>query len=91
MATEIYSADTCARCNLKRATRGLEEKGISVRLCDDCYWGKESPAPQDEPVERAGQVPQMRCPPDRRATRNALECRRLVPDTLMQWLPKEIQ
>lgn len=52
MATEIGSAESCARCGLKRATRALEEKGIFVRLCDDCYWGKESLAPQDEPVEQ---------------------------------------
>lgn len=45
MATEIYSADTCTRCGLQRTTRVLEEKGIVVRLCDDCYWGKEELAP----------------------------------------------
>lgn len=49
----IELTDTCARCGLRRVTRALEEQGNSVRLCDDCYWGKESPAPPDEPVERA--------------------------------------
>ncbi len=52
MATEISSVESCARCGLRRTTRALEEKGIFVRLCDDCYWGKESPASQSEPVER---------------------------------------
>ncbi len=42
MATQISSAESCARCGLKRATSALEEKGIFVRLCDDCYWGKDS-------------------------------------------------
>ena len=53
MGTETCSADTCARCGLKRVTSALEEKGLFVRLCDDCYWGKESPAPPDDPVKRA--------------------------------------
>lgn len=35
------TTDTCARCGLKRVTRSLEEQGIAIRLCDDCYWGKE--------------------------------------------------
>lgn len=48
MAREIHRADTCARCGLRRATRALEEKGIAVRLCDDCYWGKEDLAPAAE-------------------------------------------
>jgi hypothetical protein len=52
MAAQINSAESCVRCGLKRATSALEEKGIFIRLCDDCYWGKESPAPPDEPVER---------------------------------------
>jgi hypothetical protein len=36
-------SDTCERCGLRRATREMEAKGIkpSIRLCDDCYWGKE--------------------------------------------------
>ncbi len=48
MATETHSADTCARCRLKRATSALEEKGLFVRLCDDCYRGKEELAPAAE-------------------------------------------
>jgi hypothetical protein len=50
----IEPIDTCARCGLQRATHALEEQRINVtlRLCDDCYWGKESSAPRDEPFER---------------------------------------
>jgi len=33
--------DTCARCGLQRRTRELEQEGITLRLCDDCYWGRE--------------------------------------------------
>ncbi len=31
-----------------RATSALEEKGLFVRLCDDCYRGKEELAPAAE-------------------------------------------
>ena len=48
MAKEIHLTDTCAQCGLRRGTRALEEKGIAVRLCDDCYWGKEELAPAAE-------------------------------------------
>jgi hypothetical protein len=39
---KIEAPDTCARCGLQRATRALEARGITVRLCDDCYWGNEN-------------------------------------------------
>lgn len=39
------ATDTCARCNLRRATRELEAKGVFIRLCDDCYWGREQAPP----------------------------------------------
>lgn len=38
---QIEPTDTCARCGLRRATRELEARGVFIRLCDDCYWGKE--------------------------------------------------
>jgi len=38
---EIAITDTCTRCGLKRLTRALDEQRIIIRLCDDCYWGKE--------------------------------------------------
>lgn len=41
---KIEPSDTCARCGLRRATRELEAKGINIRLCDDCYWGREPEA-----------------------------------------------
>lgn len=40
---EAQPQDTCTRCGLKRATQALEEQGITIRLCDDCYWGQEVP------------------------------------------------
>jgi hypothetical protein len=47
----IEPSDTCARCGLQRATHALEEQGITVtlRLCDDCYWGSGDlrPAPEE--------------------------------------------
>ena len=39
---EIRPSDTCSRCGLRKATQELEQRGIVMRLCDDCYWGKES-------------------------------------------------
>lgn len=39
---EIRPSDTCSRCGLRKATQELERRGIVMRLCDDCYWGKES-------------------------------------------------
>lgn len=41
LAKDIEPTDTCARCGLRRATREFEAKGVSIRLCDDCYWGRE--------------------------------------------------
>jgi len=38
---QIQPTDACARCGLQQATRELEARGVSIRLCDDCYWGKE--------------------------------------------------
>lgn len=47
---EFTATDTCARCGLRRLTQTLEEKGIMIRLCDDCYWGRER-VPAEEPVK----------------------------------------
>ncbi len=41
---DVRPTDTCARCGLRRATREWEARGVRIRLCDDCYWGRE-PAP----------------------------------------------
>lgn len=46
---DIHETDTCARCGLRRATKALEERGVQIRLCDDCYWGREA---QDQPLEK---------------------------------------
>ncbi len=43
---EFQPQDTCTRCGLRRATQRLEERGITIRLCDDCYWGQEPEAPE---------------------------------------------
>jgi hypothetical protein len=46
--------DTCARCGLQRRTRELEEQGITLRLCDDCYWGREFAEPTPEQQTKNG-------------------------------------
>lgn len=48
---ETKITDTCGRCGLRRATRELEEKGIQIQLCDDCFWGQEA-QPPDLPGQR---------------------------------------
>ena len=42
---ETKAIDTCGRCGLRRATKELEERGVQIRLCDDCYWGQETQPP----------------------------------------------
>jgi hypothetical protein len=44
-APDFQPQDTCSRCGLRRATKALEEQGIQIRLCDDCYWGQETQPP----------------------------------------------
>jgi ribosome-binding protein aMBF1 (putative translation factor) len=39
---EVKSSDSCHRCGQRRRTRELELEGTVIRLCDDCYWGRES-------------------------------------------------
>jgi hypothetical protein len=41
---EAHPFDSCHRCGLRRRTRELEAQGIVIRLCDDCYWGREDEA-----------------------------------------------
>jgi hypothetical protein len=44
---EVRASDSCHRCGLRRRTRELELEGIAIRLCDDCYWGRE-PTPNKD-------------------------------------------
>ncbi len=50
---EIHPADTCSRCGFRRVTRELEEKGLKIRLCDDCFWGRETEAALDSKEQKA--------------------------------------
>ncbi len=51
---QFEPTDTCARCGLRRATRDLEAKGVFIRLCDDCFWGKE---PATEEAQKSASTP----------------------------------
>lgn len=51
-APDVKPTDTCVRCGLRRRTRELEEQGVTIRLCDDCYWGREPTI--GEPAAPAG-------------------------------------
>jgi len=44
---DVTPTDTCVRCGLRRRTRELEEQGVTIRLCDDCYWGREPVVSED--------------------------------------------
>lgn len=39
----------CERCGLREIRHELEQKGVIIRFCDECYWGEISepnlPAP----------------------------------------------
>lgn len=39
---DIKPNDTCTRCGLRKVTAELQERGVILRLCDDCYWGKDA-------------------------------------------------
>lgn len=47
VADEAFLSDSCHRCGLRRRTRELEENGIVIRLCDNCYWGSEPKIGED--------------------------------------------
>lgn len=32
----------CERCGLREVRHELEKKGITIRFCDECYWGEIS-------------------------------------------------
>jgi hypothetical protein len=45
---EFTTSDTCARCGLRRLTLALEQRGIIIRLCDDCFWGNQPAKPAEK-------------------------------------------
>jgi hypothetical protein len=32
----------CERCGLREVRTELEKKGVTIRFCDECYWGEIS-------------------------------------------------
>lgn len=38
---EKPNPEVCGRCGLRRWTRELQQRGISIRFCDECYWGTD--------------------------------------------------
>jgi hypothetical protein len=38
-----YVSTACERCGLRSVRCELEQRGIVVRFCDDCYWGEIQP------------------------------------------------
>lgn len=52
-----YPGDSCSRCGLRRYTRELEQHGVIIRLCDECYWGQTGP---DDDTQADPQMPRRR-------------------------------
>lgn len=48
----MYAA--CERCGLREVRHELEQKGVIIRFCDECYWGEISePDPTAPPQTQA--------------------------------------
>jgi hypothetical protein len=45
----------CPGCGLRKVTRELKRQGVTVRFCDECYWGQVRQPKRAEPD--AGPVP----------------------------------
>lgn len=48
----------CDRCGLRTVSRELEQRGVILRFCDECYWGEvqetgRAEAPGTRPDEPA--------------------------------------
>ena len=41
----------CDRCGLQAVRHELEQRGIMMRFCDECYWGEVQPVDRLEPRE----------------------------------------
>lgn len=43
---------TCPRCGLRTVEHELEQHGVVMRFCDECYWGQaqggSSPGPEGD-------------------------------------------
>ena len=48
----------CERCGLREVRHELEQKGVIIRFCDECYWGEIS----DPNVDAATETPRTSQP-----------------------------
>lgn len=42
----------CERCGLREVRHELEQKGVIIRFCDECYWGEISDAGSAKPARK---------------------------------------
>ncbi|HKX16982.1 MAG TPA: hypothetical protein VJT33_03095 [bacterium] len=51
--------EACEKCGLREVRHELEKKGVTIRFCEECYWGEledmspETAPPQNKSAERA--------------------------------------
>ena len=47
----------CERCGLRDVRHELEQKGVIIRFCDECYWGEISDADLAAPPQKPAAAP----------------------------------
>ncbi len=52
MKVPIEGSPICERCGLKTVRHELEQQGIVMHFCDDCYWGltQQEASPEEAPA-----------------------------------------
>jgi hypothetical protein len=49
----MKTVTACDRCGLREVRHQLEQRGIVVNFCDDCYWGDvQQPDPAARPQDQ---------------------------------------
>ena len=45
----------CEKCGLREVRHELEKKGVTIRFCEECYWGEiEDMSPEPAPTQNKG-------------------------------------
>ena len=57
----------CERCGLREVRHELEQKGVIIRFCDECYWGDISDLNADATAETP-RTAQPTLPAEKRAS-----------------------
>lgn len=57
MKKTMEGSPICKRCGLKAVRHDLEQQGIVMHFCDDCYWGVPEEEASSGQQEVAGEAP----------------------------------